>query len=198
MRWSLLPLKDPRTRRTLLGVATPMTTDASPPRSSSPREQRLERLFAEHGRAVWAYARRRASAADADEVVSETFLVAWRRLDDVPGEARPWLLGVARRCLANVDRGQARQTALRQRLASERPPSAPDGAGPVLAALARLSPGDREVLTLLTWDDLAPAEIAAVLGCTRTAVYLRLHRARRRLAALLAPIRPDLTSVEDE
>jgi RNA polymerase sigma-70 factor, ECF subfamily len=155
----------------------------------SAREARLDALFAAHGRAVWAYARRRGSATDADEVVSETFLVVWRRLDDVPVDPRPWLLGVARRCLANVTRGEARQSALRHRLAAVTPPADPSpSSGRVLAALDHLTPSEREVVTLLAWDDLTPAEAAVALGCSRAAVYLRLHRARRRLAALL----PDL------
>jgi len=145
---------------------------------------RLEQLFAAHGRAVFAYARRRASAADADDVVAETFLVAWRRIDDVPEEPRPWLLGVARRCLANLDRGQARQSALRLRLAST--PSVDSMSveshdDEVRRALDQLSPAEREVVMLLAWDGLTPDEAAVVLGCSRAAVYLRLHRARRRL-----------------
>jgi RNA polymerase sigma factor (sigma-70 family) len=171
--------------RTFLGVtlpALPATTAAAP----SSREARLEELFAAHGRAVWAYARRRATAADADDAVSETFLVAWRRLDDVPAEPRAWLLGVARRCLANLSRSETRQSAVRLRLAAQPAPApSAEGSGAVLSALATLSATDREVLTLLAWDELTPAEVAVVLGCSRAAVYLRLHRARRRLSTLL-------------
>lgn len=159
------------------------------------RRARLEALFAAHGRSVYAYARRRASAADADEVVSETFLVAWRRLDDVPDEPRPWLLGVARRCLANVTRGEGRQSAVQLRLAATAsatttsdPTSMTDDATVASAtrALARLRPSEREALTLIAWDGLTPDEAAVALGCTRAAIYLRLHRARRRLSAELA------------
>jgi RNA polymerase sigma-70 factor (ECF subfamily) len=164
------------------------STSRQPPSRSS----RFEALFAEHGAAVFAYARRRAAAADADEVVSETFLVAWRRLPDVPAEPLPWLLGVARKCLANLDRGAARQEALSLRLAATAAPFPaavePDGSltPAVAAALGELSASEREVLTLLAWDGLTPAEAAVTLGCTRAAVYLRLHRARRRFAELLA------------
>jgi hypothetical protein len=65
---------------------------------------RFRRLFADHQRAVLGYALRRAQTpTDALDVVAETFLVAWRRIDVVPGrdDARPWLLSVARRVLAN-------------------------------------------------------------------------------------------------
>ena len=155
----------------------------------SSSEQRLAALFEAHGRAVYAFARRRGTAADAEEVVSETFLVAWRRLDDVPDDALPWLLGTARRCLANVTRSQARQSALRLRLTTtydDEQPAAPAAVSrSVSEALARLTPADRDAITLLAWEGLTPAEAAVALGCTRAAVYLRLHRARRRLAAEL-------------
>lgn len=139
---------------------------------------------------MFAYARRRANAADADEVVSETFLVAWRRLDDIPDPALPWLLGVARRSLANLRRGEARRSALRQRLGSVRTTAPIDDIDPstssaVRRALDALSPGEREALTLLAWEGLTPDEVATVLGCTRAAVYLRVHRARRRFARTL-------------
>jgi RNA polymerase sigma-70 factor (ECF subfamily) len=167
-------------------VTLPATRTPTP----TGREARLEALFAEHGRGVWAYARRRTSAADADEVVSETFLVAWRRLDDVPADPRPWLLGVARRCLANLERGQHRRTALEHRLATE--PAATDPPDlDVHRALERLSAKDRELLTLLAWDELTPEEAAVVLGCSRSTVYVRLHRARRRLADLLPTLPED-------
>lgn len=151
------------------------------------RRARLESLFEAHGRAVFAFARRRSARHDADEVVSETFLVAWRRLDDVPDEPLPWLIGVARRCLANVSRSETRQSSLRTRLAAEVPPDAwhvednSDLSAAVHQGLARLSPGERDAITLLVWEELTPEEISVALGCTRAAVYLRLHRARRRL-----------------
>jgi RNA polymerase sigma-70 factor, ECF subfamily len=169
---------------------SPAVTEAD---ESSGRRVRLEELFDAHGRAVYAFARRRAGAADADEVVSETFLVAWRRLDDVPVPALPWLLGVARRCLANLTRGEARQSAVRLRLATTPQPVVADVADrPTVSdqtrrSLARLSPGEREAITLLAWDGLTPEEAAVALGCSRAAVYLRLHRARRRLAHDLEP-----------
>jgi hypothetical protein len=87
-------------------------------RASVARE-RFEQVFEEHFRVVSAYALRRASQADAEEVVAETFLVAWRRLDEVPRDAMPWLLGVARRVLANQRRAAGRREALRARIAGE-------------------------------------------------------------------------------
>jgi RNA polymerase sigma factor (sigma-70 family) len=87
-------------------------------------EVRFERLYAEHGRAVLAYAvRRAADAQDAADVVADTFLVAWRRLDDVPpaGAARLWLYGVARHVLANQQRSERRRERLAERLRHELP-----------------------------------------------------------------------------
>src|SRR5579875_424258 len=79
------------------------------------RRARFEQLFAANHRAVHAYVRRRAPAA-VDDVVADTFLVAWRRLDTVDDDALPWLLGVARRQVANHLRAQRRRDALTLRL----------------------------------------------------------------------------------
>jgi DNA-directed RNA polymerase specialized sigma24 family protein len=88
-------------------------------------DARIESLYRAHASSVPAYARRRlASPARADDIVSDVFLVVWRRLDEVPGEPRPWRYGVARRALANRRRGEHRMTALRGRITSERPEGA--------------------------------------------------------------------------
>lgn len=150
------------------------------------RRQRFAQTFEEHFRAVTAYALRRTTPAEAEDAVAETFLVAWRRLDEVPEEAKPWLLGVARRVLANQRRAAGRRHALTERVAGmptgeEDPPRRPA----VLQALARLSDTDREVLLLVAWDGLSIQEAAAALRCTRTAAKVRLHRARRRFRAEL-------------
>jgi RNA polymerase sigma-70 factor (ECF subfamily) len=60
-------------------------------------------------------------------------------------------------------------------------------------ALANLAEPDQEVLRLVGWEELTVAEAATVLGCTRTAAAVRLHRARRRLAAAMAAPRPRVT-----
>jgi RNA polymerase sigma-70 factor, ECF subfamily len=148
--------------------------------------ERFEELFRRHHSTVTAYARRRAPGDAADDVVASTFLVAWRRLDEVPAESLPWLLAVARNVIATQDRGLRRRGALRLRLAqagsgTAPPPVVHEAAGLVTAALARLPEGDREAITLIAWDGLRPSEAAAVLGQTPTAFRVRLHRARRRL-----------------
>jgi RNA polymerase sigma-70 factor (ECF subfamily) len=145
--------------------------------------QRLEALFRQHHQAVSAYARRRVSADAADDVVANTFVVAWRRLDDVPEDALPWLLAVARNVIATQRRGSMRRGALHARLqgAEPRGEAAAESGGHVAAALARLAERDREAITLIAWDGLRPAEAAAVLGQSAATFRVRLHRARRRL-----------------
>ena len=186
-----LPLwtKDPTrwwTYREVVSVA--VTTTADGQENDETRRSRLDALFSSHSAAVFAFARRRASRAEADDVVSETFLVAWRRLDDVPERSLPWLLAVARRVLANRRRSDARQAALRVRLGpGERAtvdPDEPTGddTAVVRAALAALSPAEREAITLIAWEGLTSEEAAIVLDCSRATFYVRIHRARKRLA----------------
>ncbi len=152
------------------------------------RRRQLEALFVAHGAAVRAYAARRVAAGDADDVASDVFVVAWRRLEDVPDDALPWLLACARRIVANQVRGTRRQAALRHRLALERPaPAELTIADTRLAqGLATLSAEDREALMLVVWEGLDHTRAAVVVGCSPRAFSMRVHRARRRLAAALA------------
>jgi RNA polymerase sigma-70 factor (ECF subfamily) len=147
---------------------------------------RLEALWDAHHRAVLAYGHRRASGDAAAEIVAEVFATAWRRIDEVPTDARPWLLGVARRVLANQRRAEARRHRLLGRLQGEArsadPAEALVGDPAIRDALARLTAREREALLLIAWDELTTAEAAAVCGCTETAFRVRLHRARRRFA----------------
>jgi RNA polymerase sigma factor (sigma-70 family) len=156
------------------------------------REERFNRLHERHFEAIRRYAFRRAPAL-ADDIVSESFLVAWRRIDDVPDDERPWLFGVARHVRLNLQRSSRRQHALTERLTGEIPTSAPGEVavtGDALsAALSVLSDRDREILLLHAWEELNRREIAAVLGCSVTNVSVRLHRARARLA----PVRQRFT-----
>jgi RNA polymerase sigma-70 factor (ECF subfamily) len=148
--------------------------------------ERFERIYRENFRAVLRFAAMRIDPERAKDVAAETFLVAWRRLDDVPAEPRLWLLGVARKVIAAQFRSQTRRDALSVRLQGEPQEEPTDLAGllverdSVLAAFAALHERDREVLRLVAWDGLSPAEAAEVLGVTRLAYAVRLHRARRR------------------
>ena len=166
------------------------------PRPSTGRAELFEGIFSACYPRVLGYAIRRTDdRTAAEDAVSETFLIAWRRLDAMPAEALPWLLGVARKVLANQRRAAGRR--------------APDGPLVPLEAVADLDPraavadlvadrqafatafaalsaADREVLALVSWDGLSAQEAATVLDCKPTTYYLRLHRARRRLLKELA------------
>jgi RNA polymerase sigma-70 factor (ECF subfamily) len=172
-------------------------------------EQRFDQLWQDHAPAVVRYARRHVLPDEVEDVVAETFVVAWRRLEEVPPFGLPWLLGVARNVSANTRRGRRRQEALSDRIAAELDdgPAWPEiggggrGEETVTAALHGLSDADRELLTLIAWDGLSHAEAAQALGCTRGALKVRLHRARSRFAALLGqraadprPLAPEPTS----
>lgn len=158
---------------------------------------RFDAIFTECQRPVLSYAMRRTtSLADAEDVASETFAIAWRKLDSIPvAEPLPWLYAVARRVLANHRRGLGRRERLAALLRVEDVatpiPTGEDRDGPAFAALAQLSPADQEVLRLVAWEELGNQQIAAVLGITANAVAIRLHRARARFAEALAKIASD-------
>ena len=157
-------------------------------RGVTEREERYRTLFDASYQPLQAFARRRTSGADADDLVAEVLTVAWRRLDDIPAD-RPlaWLYGVAHRQLANQRRSNDRRLRLVQRMRSQRPSAASETAEaePVLHAMAQLRAEDQDVLRLAAWEDLTAAEIAVVLGCTPNAATLRLSRARARLRAAM-------------
>lgn len=154
--------------------------------------ERFELLYHQNFRAVLRYALARLDPERARDVTAETFLIAWRRIGDVPAEPTAWLYGVARKVIAGQLRTDARRDALQDRLVLSGSNTAADPADQVtqrdsaLGAVARLGELDREVLKLVAWDGL-PARVAAeVLGMSRMNFAVRLHRARRRLDAELA------------
>jgi RNA polymerase sigma-70 factor, ECF subfamily len=162
-------------------------------------------MYRQHYARVYAYAVSRAGRQLADEVVGETFLVAWRRRTAVPGEPLPWLLGVARNVVRERYRAEVRQQSIAAELrawAGEQELQAADVAdgvahrAAVLAALSRLSEDDRELLTLLAWHGLSAGEAARVVGCTPATFAVRLHRARKRLERAMAPADDTPTSTD--
>jgi RNA polymerase sigma-70 factor (ECF subfamily) len=155
----------------------------------SPAEQRFEALYHDNFRRVASYLLSRSDRELAQDALTRTFEVAWLRIDDVPPDALPWLLGVARKVLADLRRARGRSDALFERMveAVTHGLSEPDPAESVaerlvaLEALRALRSSDREALLLVAWDGLSEQQAARVLGCSRGAFALRLHRARRRL-----------------
>jgi RNA polymerase sigma-70 factor (ECF subfamily) len=159
-------------------------------------EQQFRALYDGNFAAVLGYALRRVDQpADAADVVSEVFLVAWRRLGDAPpGDGRPWLFGIAKRLLANYHRGQRRRQRLggrlRDVLARDVVPDPATGVAEwdrVRRLLLRLRPDDRELLMLVGWDGLTPTEAAEVVGIAPGAARMRLARARQRFRELVDP-----------
>jgi RNA polymerase sigma-70 factor (ECF subfamily) len=157
------------------------------------RRGAFEELFAAHYWAVRAYVRRRAPAESVEDVLSETFLIAWRRGDAIGEDPLPWLFGVARRVMANQFRAERRRGALTARLqsliaAGQGPAWEPpvEMSDELAVAMVRLSPAEREALLLVAWEGLEPARAAQAAGCSPAAFRGRLHRARRHVTAALA------------
>jgi RNA polymerase sigma factor (sigma-70 family) len=155
---------------------------------------RFEDLYRETVRRLFAYVLTRTDRENAADVVSSTYLVAWRRFDEVPADALPWLIGVARRSLADQRRSEARQRAVGQRLGEE--PTAPRDLGDTVTesmvlrssirrALVRMRPEDRDIVILAAWHGFGTEQLAVTLGCSKSLASLRLHRARRRFARYL-------------
>jgi RNA polymerase sigma-70 factor (ECF subfamily) len=165
---------------------------ATPRQVGSVDVDEFESFYERYAPRIAAYAARRlASVHDAQDVVGETFLLAWQRREELRGDPLPWLYGVARRLIANRVRGfERRPLHLTEDVAA---PTRPQGsAGELMAAIAALPAREREALLLTVWDGLDQRAAAGVLGCSRVAVALRLRRARGHLRAALAdrPIEP--------
>jgi RNA polymerase sigma-70 factor (ECF subfamily) len=153
------------------------------------RRAAFEHLFRAHYRPVENFVTSRFGAIDYDAVLSKTFEIAWRRLEDIPPEAtRGWLLAVARNCARNELRGTRRRRRHLDALAvvaqpsqHEPPPISAQTLEAFRDAFNRLSPADREVLLLAEWDGLTGADLGAALGISKSTAAVRLHRARARL-----------------
>ena len=154
----------------------------------SPQDDRFRRLVHEHSSAIGNYIRRRLyplTLADLDDLVEETLLVVWRRIDDVPAEAElPWMIGVARNVLRNARRSQYRRTDFEATLSE--PANEPSAEDFVIAdvgvrdALVALNDDDREILMLNAWDGLDTHELGVALSITTNAAAVRLSRAQSR------------------
>jgi RNA polymerase sigma-70 factor (ECF subfamily) len=152
----------------------------------------MDAIYAQHFNAVAAFCMRRLPVHAANDAIAETFLVAWRKLDQVPHGpgTLPYLYRVAGNVIAHQRRSFARRGRLRRKLATVAPASV---AGPeiqvldqaanqeVLDALATLSEADREIIQLRTWEELTAPQIAEVLGTSTAAATKRISRALARL-----------------
>lgn len=166
---------------------------AQSPSGSPSRDAKFRGIFDAHLPMVQRYCVRRLQTADANEAISEVFLVVWRRIDEIPGgdETLPWVLVVARNVVRNLQRTSRRSIRLLEKIGRE--PVVPDP-GPeaqvvrateyeaVAAALETLSTADQEVIRLRAWEELSAAQIAAVLGCSLPAAEKRVARASTRLS----------------
>lgn len=163
---------------------------------SSPRQTTAEfdAFYERHLPSIWGYVRRRVPVDEAEDIVAQVFLVAWRRFTQIPAppEDRLWLFGVARRTVADYRRTTLRRKRLQGRLVQESTgPQAVgslDGSTRTEMALDTLAQRDRELLTMVAWDGLSHAEIGEILGCSANAVELRYRRARERFKEAFGPL----------
>lgn len=154
-------------------------------------EQRYRAIFTDAYADVLRFVRRRCDADRAEDVTAQAFLVAWRRVAELPtraDDARAWLFGIARNCLLNDHRGRRRQEALAVRIKTVSSLGTADALDETVArrvdlgaAWNRLDPGQQEVLGLAVFEQLASPQAGAVLGISATAFRLRLSRARAAL-----------------
>jgi RNA polymerase sigma factor (sigma-70 family) len=149
----------------------------------------FRRLFDDHYHDLRRFALRRIENRSAvEDVLAETFGVAWRRRADIPDAAGAWLAGVCLKVIANHRRSTRRLGRLRGKVHSQAVEVGRDPAdllaerSQIARAFSHLDRGQREVLRLVAWDGMNTTEAAAVLDCTPAAFRVRLHRARAALA----------------
>jgi RNA polymerase sigma-70 factor (ECF subfamily) len=168
-----------------------LPVDDTPEAARDIYRDRFEGCFRDHHAQLLAFTMRRVSGREvAEDVVADTFAVAWRRRDCIPEGALPWLYAIAANVIAEQYRSTRRGHDLGLRLAHEAGADSPgyDPAESLVRrdafaeAFAQLAEGEREVLRLVAWDGLDVREAARVLGCSPGAFRVRLHRARRKLA----------------
>ena len=159
-------------------------------------EMRFRRLYDGNLDPLRRYCFRRLPVDEVDDAVAEVFLVAWRRMNDVPDgdEARLWLFGIARNVVRNQRRSERRQRRLASRVRRSEHGVVDDPGVEVvrradyqetLDCLSTLRERDQEILRLAAWEELKPAEIGRVVGIDAHAASARLSRARDRLAGAL-------------
>jgi len=154
------------------------------------RKQDFARVVVTHRTALMRYGLRRLDDhSAAEDLVAETFVVVWRRFDEMPSrdEELFWLYGIAGRVLSHIQRAHQRSMRLESRLAlereldQERPRYSVEDVEELMDALGSLSPDERELVQLAYWEKLSYREIGVVLGCSEKAAGIRLSTARRAL-----------------
>lgn len=169
--------------------------------------ERFALVFDRHADDIHRYVSRRLGPDLADDVVSDTFLTAFRKraaYDPSRADARPWLYGIASRLIRAHRRAETRRTRL-----LSRPPDVPDepfderSAARVTSAqlqprlakvLTGLSAADRDLLLLVAWADLTYEECAAALGLPLGTVRSRLHRVRAKIRRAFGGVDPTGTN----
>lgn len=175
-----------------------MSTDSDIIRRAERTPQVFAEVFDRHAGAVESFLRRRLGADAAEDALSETFLVAFRRrgsFDHAWDSARPWLLGIASRIAARHRTTEAKHWRAVESAAGrgdhttgggiEEAAGRMDAAAAIRALaprIAALSAKDRDTLLLYAWSGLTPEEISQALGIPVGTVWSRLHRIRRKLA----------------
>jgi RNA polymerase sigma-70 factor (ECF subfamily) len=157
-------------------------------------EDRFAQLVHAHSGAIGDYLRRRLyplSHADLDDLVEETLIVVWRRLDSVPTDAElPWMLGVARNVLRNARRSKNRRSAFEASLTPHTDDASAEehviADATIRDALVALSDDDREIVLLNAWDGLDTHALGTFFAISTNAAAVRLSRAQRRFRELLS------------
>ncbi len=163
---------------------------------STRSDERLEALYRAHSLDVLGYCARRTSREEAKDAASEVFVVALRRIDDVPDGDRtlPWLYTVAKNVIYSRNRSSRRRMRLTARLADDMDQTVP---GPetqvvrhseherLIAALEKLSDKDREILRLVEWEGLSREQVAEMFFVSRAAIDQRISRTYKRLSRML-------------
>ncbi|WP_267241550.1 RNA polymerase sigma factor [Streptomyces sp. PR69] len=164
----------------------------------------FEAVYRDTSVSVLRYLRRRLPRDQAEDALSEVYLTAWRRRAEVRGEPLPWLYGIARMSVANSMRATGRSVRLRELMlasADERPAAAAEHSAldrmAAAEALDRLPERAREALLLVAWEGLDVPQAAQVMGCSRAAFTVRLHRARKLLDRALAESAADEVREEE-
>ncbi|MFB4293321.1 RNA polymerase sigma factor [Nonomuraea sp. ATR24] len=188
-----------------------MVTDTSPTvvdseiiAGSLDDPEKFAALFDRHAATLYRYISFRLGPELAEDLVGETFLIAFRRRDAYDSsyrDARPWLLGIATRLITGHRRTEVSRYRALERQSPARPVEGPEEAitreltaqgsrTVLLNALTLLSRGDRDVLLLVAWSDMTYEEAARALGIPVGTVKSRLNRARRKVRHTLGGVNP--------